>query len=611
MMKCIDGSSSLRAIAKQSLIYLRLLLAQKKRHRNDGIYFSLLTKIFSIVFIFLLASVSSFAQKKNKKELSENEKAKATAVFIEASKERLLGNPANAADLFKECLKIDPNNAAAMYELATIYFNSRKDQEAVELINGAIKIEPKNEWYRMLLADIYSQLGRNEDAAKVLETLVNDFPKKPEFLYEWATELLKAGKYEDAIKVYDRIENSIGVTEEISIQKHSIYLSVKQSDKAAGEIKKLIETFPSNTRYLGILADLYLSLNKKDEAFALYEKMEKMNPSDPLLHLSLANYYREKGDKEKSYQELKKAFQNPDLDIDTKINILLSYYVITEINKELTSQALELTTILVEAHPKEAKAHAMNADFLFREGKMKEAQEAFRATIKLDNSKFLVWSSLLQVDYNLGDYEGLLKESDEALELFPTQAIVYLFNGIANMQFKKYDEAIAILNSGVGYAKKDRQLSTQFYSSLGDAYNFVKKYKESDAAYEKALEIDSDNSTVLNNYAYYLSLRKENMDKAEEMSKKSNELEPNNASFQDTYGWIMYQQGKYKEAKEWIDKALKSSEKPSGVEFEHYGDALWQLGEKAAAKEYWNKAKAAGGGSDLLERKVSEGKLVE
>ena len=558
-----------------------------------------------------MVTVSAFAQKKKKKELSETERAKVTSVFIEASKERLLGNPANAAELFKECLKIDPDNAAAMYELATIYFNARKDDEAVELITNAIKIDPKNEWYSMLLADIYSQLGKNTDAAKVFETLVTNFPKKPEYLYEWATELLKANKYDDAIKVYNRIENSIGVTEEISIQKHSIYLGMKQGDKAVEEIKILIAAFPDNSRYLGILADLYLSLNKKEEAYALYEKMEKMNPSDPLLHLSLANYYREKGEKEKSFEELKKAFQNPDLDIDTKINILLSYYVITETNKELTSQALELTEILVDTHPKEGKAHAMHADFLMREGKLKEAQEAFRATVKLDNSRFLVWSSLLQVDYDLGDYEGLLKESNEALELFPTQALVYLFNGLANMQLKKYDNAVSILNSGVTYARKDKQLSTQFYSSLGDAYNFIKKHKESDAAYEKAQEIDPNNSTVLNNYAYYLSLRKENMSRAEEMSKKSNDLEPDNASFEDTYGWIMYQQGKFSEAKLWIGKSLKSSEKPSGVEFEHYGDALWQLGEKETAKEFWNKAKAAGGGSDLLNKKIDVGILVE
>lgn len=571
----------------------------------------LLTKIFSITLIFLLVAVSAFAQKKKKGELSEQEKAKAEGLFIDATKERLLGNPANAAELYKECLKIDANNSAAMYELATIYFNARKDEQAVELINQAVKIDPKNEWYRLLLSDIYSQTGKNSEAAKILESLSNDFPKKPEFLYEWATELLKAGKYEEAIKVYNRIEENLGISEEISIQKHSIYLSMKQGEKAAEEIKKLIAAFPENSRYLGMLADLYTSLGKKDEAFALYEKMEKTNPSDPLLHLSLANYYREKGDKEKSYTELKKAFQNPDLDIDTKINILLSYYVLTEVNKELTSQALELTEILVDVHPKEGKAHAMHADYLFREGKLKEAQEAFRKTIALDNSKFLVWSSLLQVNYTLNDYESLLKESNEALELFPTQAIVYLFNGIANMQLKNYDDAIAILNSGVAYAKKDKQLSSQFYSSLGDAYNFIKKHKESDAAYEKALEIDPENTTVLNNYAYYLSLRKENMERAEAMSKKSNELEPDNASFEDTYGWIMYQQGKFTEAKEWIGKALKSAEKPSGVEYEHYGDVLWQLGEKDAAKEYWNKAKVAGGGSDLLDRKLSEGRLVE
>ena len=100
----------------------------------------LLTKIFSTTFIFLLVTVSSFAQKKNKKGLSEQDKAKAESIFIDATKERLLGNPANAVELFKECLKIDANNAAAMYELGTIYFNARKDEEAIVLIINAIKI---------------------------------------------------------------------------------------------------------------------------------------------------------------------------------------------------------------------------------------------------------------------------------------------------------------------------------------------------------------------------------------------------------------------------------------------------------------------------------------
>lgn len=562
----------------------------------------------------MLISVPSFAQKKKKKELSDTEKARATAIFIDASRERLLGNPKDAADLFQESLKVDPNNAAAMYELATIYFNSRKDDnEAIKLISNAIKIDPKNEWYRILLADIYSQLNKSEEAAKEYEKLITELPKKPEYMYEWATQLLKAGKYDDAIKVYNRIENELGISEEISIQKHNIYLSMKQGDKAVDEIKKLVAAFPGNSRYLGILADLYLSMKKTDEAFELYGKMEQLNPTDPMLHLSLANYYREKGDKEKSFSELKNAFQNPDLNIDTKINILLSYYAITEkeTNKELISQALQLTQILVETHPKEGKAYAMYGDFLYREGKMKEAQEAFRNTVKLDNSKFIVWSQLLQVDYNLGDFEGLLKESNEALEIFPTQSLVYLYNGIANIQLKKYSDAVSILNSGVVYAKKDKQLSAQFYSTLGDAYNFDKKHKQSDEAYEKALEIDPENSTVLNNYAYYLSLRKEKMEKAEAMSKKSNELEPDNSSFEDTYGWIMYQQGKYKEAKDWIGKSLKSSEKEGGPELEHYGDVLWQLGEKESAIDYWNKAKAAGGGSELLEQKVSTGKLVE
>ena len=154
-------------------------------------------------------------------------------------------------------------------------------------------------------------------------------------------------------------------------------------------------------------------------------------------------------------------------------------------------------------------------------------------------------------------------------------------------------------------------LLSQFYMYLGDAWHALKNGEESDKAYEKSLKAKDSNPYVLNNYAYYLSIRGKDLDKAEKMARKANELDTANSSFEDTYGWVLYQQGKIGDAKKWIEKALEDKENVSSEVLEHYGDVLYKLGEPVKALEYWNKAKAKGEGSELLIRKINEKKLLE
>ena len=116
----------------------------------------------------------------------------------------------------------------------------------------------------------------------------------------------------------------------------------------------------------------------------------------------------------------------------------------------------------------------------------------------------------------------------------------------------------------------------------------------------------------MNNWAYYLSLRGEKLDKAEEMSKKSMELEPNSAIFEDTYAWIVYKMGRFTDAKEWMEKAFSHGADKSAASLEHYGDILFKLGDPDKALEYWLKAKKAGDGTtDLLDKKIADKKLYE
>jgi tetratricopeptide (TPR) repeat protein len=272
---------------------------------------------------------------------------------------------------------------------------------------------------------------------------------------------------------------------------------------------------------------------------------------------------------------------------------------------------MELVGLLVEAHPNNPKSYSIYADFLVQSEMYEEAKAAFYKVIALDSSRFLVWENLLRVEAEIGDYKALQKDSRRTIDLFPEQPMGYLFNGAANIQNGNYEEAIRVLEQGSFFVVANDLLLAQFYAYLGDANNQLGDNDASDAAYDKVLLLDPNNSYVLNNYAYYLSLREDSLEKAEIMAKKAVQLDPENSANLDTYGWVLYKMKRYKEAKEWVKKALDSGGSKNPVLLEHYGDILYQMGDTDEAQIYWKKAKDAGKGSEFLDKKVEEGKLFE
>ncbi|MFI5148534.1 MAG: tetratricopeptide repeat protein [Bacteroidia bacterium] len=545
--------------------------------------------------------------------------------FGDACKEKIKGNIELAATGFNDCIHLDPNNAASHYELAGIYNQQERNDLALTHAKTAASLDPKNEWYLYLYAQILQETHKPAEAAEAFHKLMTLNPDKPEYYYGYSDALLYDGKYKEAIRVYEEIEQKHGASEETTLQKAKVYDRIGETDKAESEIHKLITKDPAETKYYVFLSQLFLdkasafkakgNTEKEQEmtekAHSLYKDLLKADPGNPYALLSLAEYYLGKEKHDSAFVEYKSALENPDLDIDSKVKVALKYFYESEKDEKLKQECEELCRILISIHPKEAKAHAVYGDFLYREKRKDEARKEYRKAVDLDKSKYVIWNQLLVIDSELNDYADMLTDSKESTELFPSMPIPYFFYGLALLQNRKYDEAIDAFNGGVIYVLDNKPLESQFYANLGDAYHKIKTYKKSDDAYDKALALDPDNAYVLNNYAYYLSLRNENLEKAEKMSKHSNDLDTKNANFQDTYAWILYRQAKYDQALEWQNKALGATSDPSAVMLEHYGDMLFHLNRPEDALSYWLKAKTKGGGSEFLEKKIADKKLYE
>ena len=578
----------------------------------------------SIYSLFFILSVALYGCKgiKSTTSTSTNSKEAETRLFtkqdidvnhyfVSASKEKLLGNTEDAIRLYKKCLQIDPNNAAAAYELCIIALNVNDFQNAELYGKKAYTLNPENEWYAIIFVEALQRNKKPAEAIKIYQKLIKSFPDRSDIYYDFADCYLRMNKPNDAIQIYNELETKIGVNAELSLQKEKIYIRMGKLDKAVEEINKLITTAPDDAKYYGILAELYGANNMDTEAVDTYQKALKLHPDNAFINLSFSEYYRQKRDYPKGFIYLEKAFNSEELDIDSKVKILLSYYVVSEKSEELKLQSLLLCDLLIKAHPKEAKAFSIAGDFYYRDKKLEKSKEYFSKAVELDKSKYVIWNQLLIIESELQQFTEMIKHGKEAVELFPNEPTVYLLLGIAYLQEKNPQEALIILNQGKNIIIDNKPLLGQFYANIGDAYYRTKQMDQSDEAYEEALKINPNDTYVLNNYAYYLSLRNVKLDKAEEMSKKSNEIERDNASYNDTYGWILYGLGKYEDAKLWLEKAVSNGAANNAVILEHLGDVQYKLNNSDIALDYWMKAKKAGTGSDNLERKINEKKLIE
>ena len=570
---------------------------------------------YAFTFILIANSQDIYAQRgkkqrKSKKttQLSEKEKLIFEKHFFDGIIEKMKNSDEEAIAAFNECLKIDDKSDAVMYELAQIYFEQNNKEQSLDYAEQAAKLAPTNKWYQLLYSEALAINHRFDEAAKGYEKLIELSPNEYEYYFDLGYMYIQANDFENAIKTYDKLEEKVGIVEDIVLQKQKLYVRINKLDKAADELQKLIDNDPKNPMHYLSLGELYEANGMSEKAFEVYRKLVEIDPENPYGHVVMAEYYEEKGDKTKAYEELKAAFAQPSLPLEVKAEKIVEYMK----NGKSKTQMFELLDLAQKAHPKEALIHIIRGDLLYNDGDKKGALEQMLQSVELESNNFEVWHQIMLINFELRNYEELAKQSKNVISLFPNNATAYYFNGLAYLQLKQHEKAIKPLKRGamISGSSSNTDLTAQMHSLLGECYNSLKKYKDSDKSYEKALKLKGDDPTIFNNYGYFLSLRGENLEKAASMAKKANQMEPGNASYQDTYGWVLYQQGNYEDAKVWLEKAVATSGN-SGVVLEHYGDVLFKLGEVDKAVEQWQKAKKAGGASKNLDKKIQNRKVME
>ena len=565
--------------------------------RHDGI-----KGVFSLLIMLSLAS-SMTAQQMESEYDGKPDKKKNATYFSNGLQSKYREDTEGAIRNFEQALRFMPDDAASMYELSEQYSNAGRIEEAFNMIQKAAKLEPENKWYQMRLGLFYRNLEQYNDFIKLYEKLTQKYPEDPDMLSELIDAYLVTENYSKALEKMDLLEQQVGENEFITEQRLQVFKRQGNTKKVVSELEKLIEQNPDNIRYYGLLASFYAENGKIKEAIKTYEKIEEINPEHPYINVSLLELYDMTGDKEKAFDELLAAIRNKNLDITTKANTYDYWMNKNQGASNIDEQARLCGEAFVETHPDNKLGYLILGSCYFIEENAVKSKELYQKVLAIDSTDFFGWQNLIISESRLNENEAVRDHAVAALKYYPMQPVFYWYAGVANAVLENNEDAISYLEKGRRYTSDKMQMS-EFDAFLGDIYHQQGDEDKAFDAYDRTLRNNPDNALVLNNYAYYLSLRGERLEEALEMAIRANELVPDNVYYTDTYAWVLYKLGRYKEAEKIMKKCLGLEKNPSGSNLEHYGDILLKLGKESEAMEYWKKAQQAGGASKELDQKL-------
>jgi len=544
--------------------------------------------------------------------LSDSSQRQFDYYFYEGIKQKDNQKFDQAIESFRLCIAIDSLDAGAQSEIGMLYGLIGFNAKAISCLEKAIKIDSKNWWYNLRLISMYSEQKNWKRTIEIANNLQKIYPNKEEVYTMLATFYKETKEYEKAIAAYDKLESLNGIDESTSFEKFQLYILLNKPQKGVAEIDKLVNKYPTETRYKVLRGDIFLQQKMPDKAFEIYQKVLKDDPDNPYLYVSLSEYYKAVKQPEKAMESIVSALKNDQLDVETKVSVLGQYVEKFAQDSTKLVETESLFKLLVDRYPMEEQVHGYYAVFLLYQKRNAEALSELETMININPKNDQTWIRIIQIYIGEKNFKQILTTTGSAIENLPKLPVWYFYRGIAQFQLNDYHGALNSYQKGLPLiAMQQTDLKSDFYAQIADIYFKLEKKDSAFVNYEASLAANPKNIMVMNNYAYYLSLDKTDLKKAERMSAKTVELEPKNSTYLDTYAWILYQQGNFSLAKFYIERAidnLKKEEDP-GVVLEHYGDILWMNSkdtgtDDSKALEIWQKSYDAGNKTEEMKEKI-------
>ena len=562
------------------------------------------------IFFILLTAVTAVAGKKEAETqgISFADQRKAEYIFVQAQNEKLKGNYDAFYELLAHAYALDSTNTAISFYMGMCLLKMNNTTQercdrGLQLMKKHFEAQPEDLYETTFYGDANMQLGHPEEALRAIKVLNQLNPNRLEMQVRLAEAYSQSGDYAQSNATYDSIAAIFGEAIQITSSKINNYMAMNDSAQALCEMRKLLATAPQNDSYNIAMSGLFQHYGMNDSALYYLDRAQEYAPNNGLIYLTRAQYCNQAGDSAGYEQQIYNALTAEQLDVDTKLGVLLTY-IREKLALEDTTQRIDnLFTVLIEQHPHEAKIHQLYSEYLYAKKDYQGAIEQLEYSLDVNPTDADGWRNMVILNIIDNKYPAAVKASEKALEYNPDNMDLYSYVAGCYHQMKEYRKAIEIYEKIYALTDStDYERRSEIITGMGDTYSELKDTDKAVECYERALEIDPANSGALNNYAYFLAQRSEELDRAEQMAALALKYDPDNANFIDTYAWVFFAKKDYVKALKYIKDAVEKDD--DNHLLEHYGDILWFNDEREAAVEQWTKALEEDPDNELLQRKV-------
>ncbi len=545
--------------------------------------------------------------------------------YMEAEKRRLSGDFASSMELYRHCLDIIPTAPAATYNLGLLYLFAKQDSLGMDMLKKASSQDSVNPWYLETLASIYLSKHDNDNAIPILERMTKIQTKRSDILYQLASIYGSNEMTGKAIEALDRIEMLEGKNRQLSVQKYGLYMECGDTVSALHELQSLCKEFPHDINYKVLIADHYKSIGHPEKAFEIYDSIRAKDPDNINMNISRMFYYRDMGD-DTEYRHLRDSIMY-DNGTDSELRLNMMKLIVSEALEDTSKTDMVNLAFDSLLSVPQKDVLILNLKALYQnvmKANGEEIAETIKRILEVEPSNQAALGHMLQYYAAKKDYASLEDICRQGINHHPEEMAYAYYLGITLWQQKRGTEAEDVLKLALA-TKGDNaapELVSDMYAALGDIYHETGKTEDAYAAYDSALVYSEDNISCLNNYAYYLSLQGEQLDKAEDMSYRTVKAEPDNITYLDTYAWILFVKQDYRTARIYMDKAIdpkKSDDELMGQQYmqgnllEHAGDIHYLCGDTETALRMWTLAKKMNDGtcSPSLPKKIKKKKYIK
>lgn len=540
------------------------------------------------------------------------DKRKAAYIFLEATNNYEQDNVGCYYSLLNRAYDLDSTDTSVGFEKGMIdmILNQNDSTEffkAHSLARKHFDAHPDDYYSSVKYGMINDRIGWRDESVRVWGVLDSIFPKNIDITLRYADALsasIDSAEIAKAVAAYNRIEVAEGKDVGITSRKIRAYSAIKDTTNIIRELTVLLESSPNNSDYNVFAGEVYNYLGDDDKTLEYLNKACQLDPSNGKAFFDRANFYKEIGDSVAYDQEVFNVLKHDDLDLDAKLQLLTGY--IRALYTDTTQQARieELLGVLQEQHPHQYKIHELYSAYLATIKDFPRAAEQLSYALDIDPSDEQVWSQYVALCANTENDPLKINAIERALHYFPQSPMLLYQSGLTYSVIDEKEKSMECFYRALPLSDNDHKLKSNILCSMGDSYY---KNAMSDSAfvyYGKAIEVNPDNMLALNNYAYYLSEKGIDLDKAERMSARTVAAEPENVNSLDTYAWIFFKKKNYEMARKYIDTALKYNEEPAAELNHHAGDIYFMCGEPQKALEFWKEALKLEPENELLKKKV-------